>query len=317
MSAFDRAELLQQLPAWTLADSTAYLPEVAAYLKHYGLHGLACDYALQFGLLECAGINTAVQYYRQPDNGRGTALVVHGYMDHMGLYRHLFRALLEQGYNVVAFDLTGHGLSGGEVLHIHDFSHYAQQLTDLINQLQSQLKTPLTLIGQSTGCAVIMAQQMLHPALALPVASRILLAPLVRPALWRSIQRRYPILKRVMKQVPRKFTACSHDLAFLQFLQNDDPLQYRNIPMSWVGAMLNFGDALELQAPMAGAVRVIQGDEDKTVDWEYNLPVLKRVFVDLEVCMVPGGRHHLVNESDEYRGRVFELVLENIEWCFD
>ncbi|MFW1676521.1 alpha/beta hydrolase [Pontibacter sp. JAM-7] len=309
MNTLNRAELLQQLPALALTPLSGLAPQLQSYLKFYGLADLAQGYSLELGLLECAGIDTAVQYYQQPAKSRGTVLVVHGYMDHMGLYGHLIRHLLHQGYDVMCYDLTGHGLSAGEVLHIHDFSHYAQQLADLINQLQPQISEPLSLLGQSTGCAVIMAQQVLTLPLSLQVQQRILLAPLVRPAMWRSIKRRYPWLRRMFKQVPRKFTQCSHDLAFLTFLEQHDPLQYRQIPMSWVGAMLNFGDALEQQSALPGPVRVVQGDADKTVDWQYNLPVLQRVYPQLEVCMVPGARHHLVNESEEYRGRVFEQLF--------
>ncbi|WP_423811416.1 alpha/beta hydrolase, partial [Pseudomonas aeruginosa] len=41
----------------------------------------------------------------------GSLLLMHGYYDHMGLYRHVVDWALGMGFSVLACDLPGHGLS--------------------------------------------------------------------------------------------------------------------------------------------------------------------------------------------------------------
>ncbi|HYQ37896.1 MAG TPA: alpha/beta hydrolase, partial [Pseudomonas sp.] len=65
------------------------------------------------------------------------------------------------------------------------------------------------------------------------------------------------------------------------------------------------------QAPAsAQAPLIIQGDADTTVDWEHNLGVLQDKFRQGEQLILPGARHHLVNEGEEQRRRLFEVLRE-------
>jgi alpha-beta hydrolase superfamily lysophospholipase len=59
-----------------------------------------------------------------PRAPRGTALFVHGYMASVASSGPAIRALLDDGWLVVALDLPGHGKSGGAHLDIGDFSEY-------------------------------------------------------------------------------------------------------------------------------------------------------------------------------------------------
>ena len=46
-----------------------------------------------------------------PAEPQGTLLLLHGYYDHMGLYRHVVDWALSMNFAVLACDLPGHGLS--------------------------------------------------------------------------------------------------------------------------------------------------------------------------------------------------------------
>ncbi|MBK8289342.1 MAG: alpha/beta fold hydrolase, partial [Cellvibrionales bacterium] len=107
-------------------------------------------------------------------------LIVHGYYDHLGLYRHVVRFFLDQGYAVLGFDLPGHGLSSGQIAAIHDFDEYARAIHDVVTAASVHLP-PLTLgFGQSTGCAAWM--NYLMTGFTSPVEKLVLLSPLLRPA---------------------------------------------------------------------------------------------------------------------------------------
>ena len=60
-------------------------------------------------------------------------------------------------------------------------------------------------------------------------------------------------------------------------------------------------------------VNIIQGDGDHTVDWRHNLQILQDKFPNQRLLVLPGGQHHLVNESPEQRQRMYQQIAD---WLF-
>ncbi|SEG81958.1 alpha/beta hydrolase [Marinobacterium lutimaris] len=289
-------------------------PQLSAYLACYGLSGLAAraDYAI--GRLELAGTELVVQRFFQPAGAKGTVLLVHGYTDHAGLSRPLLERLFQQGWNLVIYDLPGHGLSAGEPHDVDDFFRYTDQLAALVRQLHAGLCHPLTLIGHSTGGAIILTMLLRETGLsARELNPPVLLAPLVRPTRWRSIRFKYRWLSPWLKRVKRFYLTNSHDPEFLRFVQQEDPLQHPWIAVGWVGAMLTWINWVEVHGPSHWRPLLIQGSEDTTVEWRHNLDVLRRLFPGAEQSLVEGARHHLINETDPWQSEVFEQLLAFIE----
>ena len=122
----------------------------------------------------------------EPTKSLGTVIIVHGYMDHTGLYGHLIRHLLGRQLTVVCLDLKGHGLSSGAACSITDFGDYVAQVQSVITLCQAHFAGPLHGIGQSMGGSVLMKHclnQSTHNAY--PFTSLTLLAPLLQPADWK------------------------------------------------------------------------------------------------------------------------------------
>lgn len=311
MELFTRDGLVAALPSWSLGIPGISSEPLRSYLTHYRLLPLAERDGYQAGLVSLEGVRTCIQRFSHTGESKGTAIVLHGYMDHMGLYGHLIRHLLRCGLDVVVYDLAGHGLSAGYPLAIDDFRHYAGQLQGVIDTVRPDPDKPLYLLGQSTGGGIVVAHHLVYgDAGAVPVSHRILLAPLVRPALWRSIRRQFHMLRHFLKQVPRRYTANSHDAAFLRFTRQSDPLQHGDIPLNWIAAMLEWGDWVESVPPRTGRITCIQGMADMTVDWHHNLRVLSQLYPQMQVELVEGARHHLVNESAEYRTPVLQRISQ-------
>ena len=120
------------------------------------------------------------------DKIQGTTFLLHGYLEHSGIYQPIVKELLEQGFSVLTYDLPGHGLSDGSSASIQNFDHYQQVLHAVQRYVQhaSQLPKPWVGIGQSTGGAIWMhhllefAQRRENPF----VERVLLLSPLIRPA---------------------------------------------------------------------------------------------------------------------------------------
>ncbi|WP_051559928.1 alpha/beta hydrolase [Marinobacterium jannaschii] len=315
MTGFDRTELLAQLPRFQLSDSIACESSaVQAYRCFYRLQSPFCSQHL-IGLEALAEATLAVQLFRPVCPVRGTVVLLHGYLDHAGLYHHLIHALLAQGWQVLIHDLEGHGLSSGAPNGIDSFSRYANDLSTLLQRYDARLQSPWVMMGQSTGAAVLLEQARLHFELLArwPVQQHILLAPLIRPTQYEMIRRKYRWLGRILKQVPRAYSESSHDADFSEFVRERDPLQHHRISVQWIGAMLRWIDQIEACEQLPVTARVIQGTDDNTVEWQHNLPLLDRLLRHNRVELIEGACHHLVNESEPYRKQLLQHISDSLQ----
>lgn len=263
-----------------------------------------------------AGVDASVYVDSSLASGRsqGTVFLFHGYFDHTGLYRHIIDFLLRAGFDVVIYDLPGHGLSSGESAAIADFSHYRDILEQCLQLCHDMLPKPWFAVGQSTGAAVLMEYVMGGSAQSrgLPFQHWVFLAPLIRPCGWDKLLFLYALFGRFLKTWKRKFKANSYDAKFVSFLQCIDPLQASAISVQWAGALRAWVREIELKSPVYLPVTIIQGPDDETVDWRYNIPRLKQLFPLAQVKLLVRGRHQLVNETEDIRSKVFALMLNGI-----
>jgi alpha-beta hydrolase superfamily lysophospholipase len=286
---------------------------IALYQHFYGLDLHARHPGLQsrLGTFEAGGYQIAAQYWR-PVLARGTVVLLHGYYDHMGLYRHVIDWALGMGFAVLACDLPGHGLSGGAAASIGDFAEYQVVLGALLGQAQQlDLPQPWHLCGQSTGGAILL-DYLLTGTPRPELGRTILLAPLVRPRAWGWSKFSYQMLRPFVDSIPRRFSENSNDAEFLSFLRDRDPLQPKILPTAWVGALARWIPRIEAAGHGAQSLLVVQGDADETVDWRYNLKVLGDKFEKIECLLLTGARHHLANESETLRRRYFDFLSERM-----
>ena len=154
---FDPDSLREGLRPLVPGEPVILTPEEDAYLRHYGIHFSEDVPALahHFGAVESDEHRLAAHLW-MPAEPRGTAVVIHGYYDHTGLYGHLIRHLIDRGLAVVSFDLPGHGLSTGAQATIDTFDHYVDAFEATMRALEHHIPQPWFLLGQSTGGAVAM-----------------------------------------------------------------------------------------------------------------------------------------------------------------
>lgn len=300
--------LRDALPSLAEAGAVTGLSE---YLEFYGLDLARQQPSVrhQLGRVSSGEYQLAVHCWRQAD-ARQNLLLVHGYLDHVGLYRHLIGHALARGCNVLAFDLPGHGLSSGTAAAIGSFSEYAAAIRDVLASADLP-HLPWQAMAQSTGAAALVEFARRHPPW--PFTGTVLLAPLLRPVGWWKVRTAHTLVHRFADTVPRGFAENSSDRDFLQFVR-DDPLQSHRIHVSWVGALRRWLANLPLQDLGVGPALLIQGDTDTTVDWRYNLPQYGKLFPGLRIELVHGAGHHLANESAVLRERYLKVVDRYLGW---
>ncbi|WP_252315459.1 hypothetical protein, partial [Sinobaca sp. H24] len=63
-------------------------------------------------------------------------------------------------------------------------------------------------------------------------------------------------------------------------------------------------------SPLPGRnVQILQGNNDETIDWTFNMQAYDRLFPQAEKIFVENGSHALLNERSHIRAVVFHLLL--------
>jgi lysophospholipase len=269
------------------------------------------DIIHHFGFIEADDYKLATHYFENTRSTAGTIFVLHGYFDHVGLYGHLLNFYFDKGFSVVAFDLPGHGLSTGAPASIDRFAHYTDAFDVILNTFAGKAPLPFSVCGQSTGCAIIMDYLLTRQAIDHTFKHTILLAPLVRPVAWTKVQFLYAASRMMfLHHVKRAFWKNSHDEAFLKFLERDDPLQCKTVSVAWVGALKAWIELMKTRQAVDTPLLIIQGQDDDTVDWRFNIPFIEQLFPNAIVHFIKNARHHLVNESNEIRRELFDVMSD-------
>lgn len=290
-------------------------PGLQSYCRYYGLD-LWVEYPdVRYtpGVVDAGGHQVAVHFYQQPeqDEIKGTVFILHGYFDHVGLYSQLIERCLGSGYDVLAWDQPGHGLSSGTPAAIDSFVEYQAVLSDLLARIGQHAPKPWHAVGQSTGSGILIDYLLSnhHGVDTSAFRSVVLLAPLVRPVGWLGARALHSVAKPFLKRWKRAFSENSANTRFLEFLREHDPLQARAVHVDWVTALRQWVPHIESARPVDFPVTVIQGEKDRTVDWQHNLRIIKNKFSSVEEIRLPDGRHHLVNEAQDLQATVFRGII--------
>ncbi|MGQ2385989.1 alpha/beta hydrolase [Acinetobacter ursingii] len=286
--------------------------DILAYRKLYGLDLLDCEQWQ--GYIQMPLFKLHVQVFKPHRKPLGTVCLLHGYLEHSGIYQPIIREILEQGFSVLTYDLPGHGLSDGSPANIQNFDHYQQVLKAVHQYVKhaNQLPKPWLGIGQSTGGAIWMHHLLEYAEKRQdPIVDRVLLlSPLIRPAktAWWHNSVGLGIIKRIKRQVPRHFRRNNHNPEFLRFIRLKDPLQPRMMGMDWILAMSKWMLEMEQRPPCRIPVWLAQGALDQTVDWRYNIEFIRRRFRLQTLLMLEEGSHQLINERADIRAALTGLI---------
>lgn len=305
--------MLNALPSFDPAGSGQLTAEALDFCQFYGLDLWVehPDVVYCQGLLRAGGHQVAVHYYRRPA-ARGTIFILHGYFDHVGLYSQLIDRCLGAGFDVLAYDQPGHGLSSGAPAAIGSFSEYQAVLQDVMASVSHYLRGPWYAVGQSTGAGILIDYLLTnqHTRTSSRFRQVVLLAPLVRPMGWLAAKLLHSLASPFMKRWRRLFSENSGNTRFLRFLKEIDPLQARAVRMDWVAALRQWVPYVESARPVDFPVTVVQGEKDLTVDWEHNLRIIRNKFAAVKELKIPDGRHHLVNEAKDLQATVFNTIID-------
>lgn len=289
-----------------------YPESTQSYFKYYGLalEDEIADVEHIFGTF-VSGKWTLASHIYIPKKYKATVVLVHGYLNHTGQFRHLIAQLVSNDYAVAVYDLPGHGLSTGKRASIGNFGDYSKVLIDFTAVVAKLTKGPYNLLGFSTGGTVVVDYLLVQKGTFYDKV--VLAAPLIHNSAWKSSEAGYKLYSNFADSVPRAIRRNSSDKEFLRFNKYDDVLHCQKVPLSWVKALHEWNDKVKDIAGSDKPVRIIQGDKDTTVSYKYNLRFIKSKFPDTHVTMIDGGRHELFNEGKQLRDKVMAATIKYLE----
>lgn len=288
-------------------DPAGYSAEAKAYFAHYGLDGQWCDAVHRFGSFQSTGFTLAAHLY-EPAHYQATVILLHGYLNHTGQFRHLVRFLLENNYAVAAFDLPGHGLSSGEKAFIDSFDQYVTATQAFVNLIKVQMKGPLHTIGFSTGAAILI--EMLLENIADDFERIVLAAPLIHWSAYEQSKGTYKVYSSFTDKIARFHRKNSSDKDYLIFNKTQDYLHSKHLSLKWVKALFDWNEKIEPMGSCDKEVLILQGDKDGTVDWKYNLKLMNEKFPNAKLEMISGANHELFNEAPEYKRQTLDEISD-------
>lgn len=255
------------------------------------------------------------QSWRAAGPARGAVLLVHGLKDHSARYAALAQQLAAQGFAVHAFDLRGHGRSGGERVLVSSLGEYVADLEQVAAQVRAaEPGVPLFVFGHSMGGAIATTYALDHAGelqgLILSAAA-LRLGPDVSPGLvkiTRKLGRKHPGW-HVLKLKPKWF---SRDPAVVEDVAGADPLvDARKVPAATAAALI---DGIErIQADMeklAVPVLILHGDADRITPPQGSRDLFGRAGVaDKRLEIYPGDYHDLLHEPNRA-----EVIADIGEW---
>ena len=287
-----------------------YTLAVEEYFAHYGLDGDWCSVEHRFGSFESAGFTLAAHLYK-PAQYTATVVLLHGYLNHTGQFKHLIRYLLENRFAVAVYDLPGHGLSTGQTAAIDSFDQYVQTTQDFLTLVKQHLDGPYHTVGFSTGAAIL--TEMMLENIADDFEKIVLAAPLIHWTAYDQSKGTYKVYKQFTDKIARFHRKNSSDKDFLIFNKTKDYLHAKHLSLKWVKALFDWNDKIEPIAPCDRDVLILQGDKDGTVDWKYNLKLIEKKFSNARIKMIPGANHELFNEAAEYKQQALEQIKEYVK----
>lgn len=229
-----------------------------------------------------------------PADPHGTVFVIHGYFDHSGSMSHLVRFLIKRQWQVMTYDLQGHGLSSGPRATINDFQDYTEVFQQIYQAKKAEAVGQIHVVSHSTGGAIVMDYLLQHDN---PFHKVILVSPLVRSYAWSFSKGGMWLLKPFKSDLKRVFKKNSSNKRYLEFVKQD-PLQHDRVPFAWLQSLIHWNKQLAGFESSNVKVHVLQGNQDQTVAWRYNLEWIQQKFPQMEGYLIDGANHQVFNENE-------------------
>jgi alpha-beta hydrolase superfamily lysophospholipase len=257
------------------------------------------------------------------ENGAPVWLIVtHGLGEHMMRHQHFLKLFAGQ-FNILLYDLRGHGRSEGERVNVAEFADFRRDLQHVVEFLQKEFSMKRYMaFGHSMGGLITAdwlqneAREDLYPEKVFlsspPVGAPGILGPLFgnAPLMLLKGLADFPLtvpLKGILD-----LNRLSHDGRILQNYLNDELVELKVHTHLFFQLLRTsrdvFSRPLRARCPLFASV----GTEDGLVNAGMLVKYFTTVEKNTKLLKVDGGYHELHNEIEKYRQPYFEFLRQSL-----
>ena len=240
-------------------------------------------------------------------------VIIHGMGEHSGRYMNLVGSLAGAGISIYAYDLRGHGKSGGKRGHVWSFSEYTADLGIFLDIVEGDNGgLPVALLGHSLGGLIALSYSLDHQErLAGLMASSPFLQLAMKVPAWKTFTGRllsgiFPSFSMPTGLNPADI---SHDRDAVEAYEND-PLVHGRATSRWfTEAMTAQEKCLERAGELTLPVFIFHGSDDRIAAAEGSRLLHGRVSSQKKELMIFEGLYHeTMNETAPRRNPVLAQV---------
>jgi alpha-beta hydrolase superfamily lysophospholipase len=257
------------------------------------------------------GLEMFAQSWAPDGKPKAVIALVHGLGEHSNRYPLLVERLPSAGYAITAYDLRGHGRTGGPRLYASSFEVLMDDIDIHLEQTRQRFPgPPIFLYGHSLGGEQVLYYALRRsPSLAGVVATSPLLAPgtpmsPIKIAIAKVLARIVPT-SVITTEVP--WDSLSRDPKVIEWTKSD-PLFREGLSTRLGVEILRAGEWIRSHEEFPLPLLVLQGTEDRHVSPQVTIEFTKKLRGDVTLVVFDGGRHELHNDLD--RGKLADTVIE-------
>ena len=251
------------------------------------------------------GVKFHLQAWEPDAKSKAVVVLLHGLGEHIARYSVVSEALVKAGFDVMGFDLRGHGRSGGRRGHTPNYEALLDDIDILLNRVTDRYpRRPVFLYGHSLGGTlainyVLRRSPRIQGVIATaPWLRAVAEAPPLKAMLARMLELILPTYTESWAQEP---AALSRDPAVASAFERD-PLVHNLITARMYRACTQEGLwALEHAAEFPLPLLLMHGTEDRLTSWEASQEFAHRLGKRVTWWLWDGWYHELHNEPQRAR----------------
>ncbi|WP_111861115.1 alpha/beta hydrolase [Acinetobacter sp. CFCC 10889] len=274
--------------------------------------------------------NVHVDFYPQP-NAPAKIILLHGVgTNGRQLSLILGHPLAEAGYETMALDLPGYGLTQYPSKGAIRYDDWVQLVSDFIDNEAKKDDRPIFLYGLSAGGMLTMHVAMQNKNVKGIIGMTFLdqqrlavkkgtmrfspLSPIILPSMQISAKTPVGYMPLPMSLVSKMY-ALTNDPQALKIMLNDNTSAGNTMSIKFLNSYMNYKPKYNLSSFTQCPVLLTQPAEDHWTPLAYSQPVLERLSVPHQVVMLPKGSHYPVEAEalEQLKKSSIEFIQQNLK----
>lgn len=235
-------------------------------------------------------------------NAKANIIINHGFAEHLGRYDHVAQQLVEAGYNVLRYDLRGHGQTKGLKGHIESYEDFIDDADAMVKLMAlNNPGLPNFMLGHSMGGLVTTLYGLKHPE---KLAGQIISGaangkiPDAKSLKAKGLSAIVKLTPKLQVKNPVNDDICSVEKVVEDYLK--DPLVLKSATVNFYHEFLNKAtdQLLENVDAYSLPILILHGEKDKVVPAEISQTLYERIqSMDKELHIYPELYHEIFNEE--------------------